>query len=100
MDPHPLAHVQEDSEMTSANQSVRQTANSPTGRQAADTARSIGEEVSGFAGDVGRMASKQYDRAQDLAVDAFDQAHAAIRRNPLPSIGIAFGIGFLLGVSR
>jgi ElaB/YqjD/DUF883 family membrane-anchored ribosome-binding protein len=33
-----------------------------------------------------------------MAVDAFDETHAAIRRNPLLSLGIALGIGFLLGV--
>jgi ElaB/YqjD/DUF883 family membrane-anchored ribosome-binding protein len=84
--------------MTSATQTFRQAANSPAGRQAAETTKSIGEEVSEFAGDVGRMASKQYGRAQDMAVDAFDETHAAIRRNPLLSLGIALGIGFLLGV--
>jgi ElaB/YqjD/DUF883 family membrane-anchored ribosome-binding protein len=92
-----LAH-QRTSEMTSATQTFRQAANSPAGRQAAETTKSIGEEVSEFAGDVGRMASKQYGRAQDMAVDAFDETHAAIRRNPLLSLGIALGIGFLLGV--
>jgi ElaB/YqjD/DUF883 family membrane-anchored ribosome-binding protein len=84
--------------MTSANQSLRQAANSPSSRQAAETAKSIGEEVSDFAGDVGRMASKQYGRAQDMAVDALDETHAAIKSNPLLSIAIALGIGFLFGV--
>lgn len=68
------------------------------GRQAAETAKSIGEEVGDFAGDVGRMASKQYGRAQDMAVDAFDDAHALIKGNPLIAIAIALGIGFILGV--
>ncbi len=84
--------------MTSANESFRQAANSPASRQAAERAKSIGEEVSDFAGDVGRMASKQYGRAQDMAVDAFDDTYAAMKRNPLLTIGIALGIGFLLGV--
>ena len=84
--------------MTFTNQSFRQAANSPTGRQAAETAKSIGEEVSDFAGDVGRMASKQYDRAQDVAVDALDETYAAMRRNPLVTLAIALGISFLFGV--
>ena len=83
--------------MTSANQSFRQAANAPSGRRAAETAKSIGDEVSDFAGDVGRMAGKQYARAQDMAVDAYDETHAAISRNPLLAIGIALGIGFLFG---
>jgi ElaB/YqjD/DUF883 family membrane-anchored ribosome-binding protein len=82
--------------MTSADQSFRQDANSPAGRQASETAKTIGEEVSDFAGDVGRMASKQY--AQDMAVDALDDTYAAMKRNPLLTLGIALGIGFLLGV--
>ena len=44
------------------------------------------------------MASKQYGRAQDMAVDAFDDAHTLIKGNPLTAIAIALGIGFILGV--
>jgi len=44
------------------------------------------------------MASKQYGRAQDMALDAFDDTYAAMKRNPLLTLGIALGIGFLLGV--
>ena len=84
--------------MTTANESYRRAASSPAGRQAAETAKSIGEQVGDFAGDVGRMASKQYGRAQDMAVDAFDDAHTLIKGNPLTAIAIALGIGFILGV--
>ena len=91
--------------MTTANQTYRQAANSPAGRQAADaaksaadTARSIGDEVSDFAGDVSRMAGKQFGHAQDMAADAYDEAHAAVRRNPLVALAIALGVGFLFGV--
>jgi ElaB/YqjD/DUF883 family membrane-anchored ribosome-binding protein len=84
--------------MTTTNEAYRRAANSPAGRQAAETAKSIGEEVGDFAGDVGRMASKQYGRAQDMAVDAFDEAHTAIRGNPLTAVAIALGIGFIFGV--
>jgi ElaB/YqjD/DUF883 family membrane-anchored ribosome-binding protein len=44
------------------------------------------------------MASKQYGRAQDMAVEAFDDAHAAMKRNPLMAVAIALGLGFLVGV--
>ena len=84
--------------MTTANEAYRRAASSPAGRQAAETAKSIGEEVGDFAGDVGRIASKQYGRAQDMAVDAFDDAHTLIKGNPLTAIAIALGIGFILGV--
>jgi ElaB/YqjD/DUF883 family membrane-anchored ribosome-binding protein len=84
--------------MTTPNEVYRKAANSPTGRQAAETTKSIGEEVSDFADDVSRNASKQFARAQDMAVDAFDDAHAAIKSNPLTALAIAPGIGFLFGI--
>ena len=84
--------------MTTVNEAYRRAASSPAGRQADETAKSIGEEVGDFAGDVGRMASKQYGRAQDMAVDAFDDAHTLVKGNPLTAIAIALGIGFILGV--
>jgi ElaB/YqjD/DUF883 family membrane-anchored ribosome-binding protein len=90
--------------MTTANQAYRDAANSPAGRRAAETAksaaegaRSMGEEISDAAGNVAAMASKQYGRAQDMAVEAFDDAHAAMKRNPLLAMAIALGLGFLLG---
>jgi ElaB/YqjD/DUF883 family membrane-anchored ribosome-binding protein len=59
----------------------------------------MGEQVSDFADDVGRMASKQYGRAQDMAVDAFDDAHSTIKGNPLAAVAIALGIGVLIGLA-
>ena len=47
-----------------------------------------------MAGDV----SKQYIRARDMAVEAFDDAHAAMKRNPLMAVAIALGLGFVVGV--
>ena len=84
--------------MTTPNEAYKRAANSPAGRQAAETARSIGEEVSDFADDVSRKASKQFARAQDMAVDTFEDAQAAIKSNPLTALLIALGIGFLFGI--
>ena len=75
--------------MTTTNEAYRRAANSPTARQAAETARNIGDEVSDFASDVSRKAGKQFDRAQVRAVD--------MRRYPLSTIAVAAGLGFLLG---
>jgi ElaB/YqjD/DUF883 family membrane-anchored ribosome-binding protein len=91
--------------MTSAHQAYRQATKSPAGRQAAETAeaaaetaKSVGEDVSDFASDVSRRAGEQLGRAQNMAVDAFDEAHAAVRRNPLTALAIALGLGFLFGI--
>lgn len=82
--------------MTAANQTYTQT--SAAGRQAAETAKSIGEDVSDLASGVSRRAGEQLDRAQDITIDALDEAQAAVRRNPLMAIGIALGLGFLFGI--
>jgi ElaB/YqjD/DUF883 family membrane-anchored ribosome-binding protein len=47
---------------------------------------------------VGRMASKQVNRARDKAMDTAHEAEEAIRRNPLQAVAIAVGLGFLFGV--
>ena len=44
------------------------------------------------------MASSQYEQAYDVATDAVEETGQIIRRNPLASIGVGFGIGFLLGL--
>ena len=75
--------------MTNTNEAYRRAANSPTARQAAETARNIGEDVSDFASDVSRKAGKQFDRAQDMAVDAMKDAGDAMRRYPLSTIAVA-----------
>ena len=79
--------------MTTANEGFKRAANSPAGRQAADTAKEIGEDVANFADDVSRKASQQFTRAQDMATDVYDTAHAAVRRDPLTAIAIAVGMG-------
>jgi ElaB/YqjD/DUF883 family membrane-anchored ribosome-binding protein len=84
--------------MSTSNEAFRKAANSPQARQAAETAKSIGEEIGDFAGDVGRMASKQYGRAQDMAGDVYEELHEASVRNPHLTLAIAAGLGFLLGV--
>jgi ElaB/YqjD/DUF883 family membrane-anchored ribosome-binding protein len=83
--------------MTTADQAYRRAANSPAGRAASDTARSIGEDVSDFASDMSRKAGKQFGRAQDMAVDAYEEMHDASVRNPHISLALALGVGFLLG---
>ena len=84
--------------MTNPNEAFKSAANSPAGREAAETARSVADDVTDFADDLSRKASKQFARAQDVAGDVYDNAHAAVRRNPVTALAIALGIGFLFGV--
>ena len=84
--------------MTTPNEALKRAANSPAGRQAAETARSAGDDVTDFADDLSRKASKQYARAQDMAADAYDNAYAPVRRDPVTALAIALGIGFLFGI--
>jgi len=88
----------EKNEMSNPNEAFKRAANSPIGRQAAETAKAAGEDVSDFADDLSRKASKQFSRSQDMAADAYDTAHAAVRRDPMTALAIALGIGFLFGI--
>jgi ElaB/YqjD/DUF883 family membrane-anchored ribosome-binding protein len=84
--------------MTTTNEAYRRAANSPAAKQAAETAKSIGEDVSEFAGDVSRMAGKQFSRAQDVAVDAMQEAGDTMKRYPLSTLAVVAGLGFLFGM--
>jgi ElaB/YqjD/DUF883 family membrane-anchored ribosome-binding protein len=59
----------------------------------------VRENIKDLGDSVGHMASRQYERAQDMATDAIQETGDAIQRNPLTAIGIGFGVGFLLGRS-
>ena len=57
----------------------------------------IRADLQNLTSTVARVANKQIERAQDTA-GAVQQADEAIRRNPLTSIALAVGLGFLFGV--
>jgi ElaB/YqjD/DUF883 family membrane-anchored ribosome-binding protein len=56
------------------------------------------DNIADIAGSVGDMASRQYEQAYDVATDAVEETGQTIRRNPLGSIGVGLGVGFLLGL--
>lgn len=58
----------------------------------------IRADIQSLSATVGRIANKQFGRAQDKAVETAAEAEEAIRRNPLSAIAIAAGLGFLFGV--
>jgi ElaB/YqjD/DUF883 family membrane-anchored ribosome-binding protein len=59
----------------------------------------VRENIKDLGDSVGHMASRQYERAQDMATDAIRETGHAIQRNPLTAIGIGFGVGFLFGLA-
>jgi ElaB/YqjD/DUF883 family membrane-anchored ribosome-binding protein len=70
-------------------------------RDAEDLANQIDAiraDLQNLTSTVGRIASKQVNRAQDKAKETAYEAEEAIRRNPLSAIAIAVGLGFLFGV--
>ena len=55
------------------------------------------ENMSDLSSGASNMASRQYQRAQDMATDALEDTSHAIQRNPLTAMGIGLGVGFLFG---
>jgi ElaB/YqjD/DUF883 family membrane-anchored ribosome-binding protein len=70
----------------------------PEAQELANQIDAIRADLQNLSSTVGRIANKQINRAQDKAVDAANEAEAAIRRNPLSAVAIAVGLGFLFGV--
>lgn len=56
------------------------------------------KEAEGLTGSLARAGGHQAERAQDAINDAAVAIEAAVKRNPLSTLGIALGVGFLLGV--
>ena len=73
-------------------------ANKHAGRNRPSDIDELRDSIADIAGSVGDMASSQYEQAYDVATDAVEETGQIIRRNPLASIGVGLGIGFLLGL--
>jgi ElaB/YqjD/DUF883 family membrane-anchored ribosome-binding protein len=71
---------------------------SPDTQELANQIDAIRADIQSLTSTVGRMASKQLNRAQDKAMETANQAEEAIRQNPLSAVAIAVGLGFLFGV--
>jgi ElaB/YqjD/DUF883 family membrane-anchored ribosome-binding protein len=74
----------------------------------ADTASNIGNKVSSYADDAYKGAKDAGQKVQEWTGDAYDAAAervgdfgnevaSLVRKHPVPSILIGFGVGFLLG---
>jgi ElaB/YqjD/DUF883 family membrane-anchored ribosome-binding protein len=54
--------------------------------------------VESVVGSVKRASEHQAERAQDKANETLAAVEEAVRRDPVTTLGIAAGVGFLLGV--
>ena len=52
----------------------------------------VRENIKDLGDSVGHMASRQYERAQDVATDAIQGTGDGIQRNPFTGIGIGFAV--------
>ena len=57
------------------------------------------KEFDGLTGSIARAGGHQAERAQDAANEAVAALETAVKRNPTAALGIALGIGFLVGVA-
>jgi ElaB/YqjD/DUF883 family membrane-anchored ribosome-binding protein len=60
--------------------------------------QSLRKELEGLTGSVARAGGHQAERAQDAMKEAVAAVEAAVRQNPIQGVGVALGIGFLLGI--
>jgi ElaB/YqjD/DUF883 family membrane-anchored ribosome-binding protein len=56
------------------------------------------KDIEGLTGSIKSAGDHQAERVQDAAGEALAAIEASVRRNPAQALGIALGIGFLLGV--
>ena len=68
------------------------------GRNSPSDIDELRDNIADIASSVGDMANCQYAQAHDVATDAVEETVQIIRRNPLASIGVGLGVGFLLGL--
>ena len=73
-------------------------ASTHAGRNRPSDVDELRDNIADIAGGVGDMASRQYEQTYDVATDAVEETGQIIRRNPLVSIGVGLGVGFLLGL--
>jgi ElaB/YqjD/DUF883 family membrane-anchored ribosome-binding protein len=56
------------------------------------------KDLEGLTGQIRRTGDHQLERVQDTAGEALKAVEDAVRQNPLSSLGIALGVGFLVGI--
>lgn len=56
------------------------------------------KDIDGLTGAVAQAGGHQAERAKDAANEALAAIEDAVKRNPTTTLGIALGIGFLVGI--
>ena len=75
---------------------------SDVSRRAGEAVSNIKDRASDLASDVGRKVTETYEAGRDYVREQglsgmADDAAQLVRRNPIPSVLIGFGLGFLIG---
>jgi ElaB/YqjD/DUF883 family membrane-anchored ribosome-binding protein len=60
--------------------------------------QALRKDIDGLTGSIKSAGGHQAERLQDAAGEAMAALEASVHRNPAQAIGIALGIGFLVGV--
>jgi ElaB/YqjD/DUF883 family membrane-anchored ribosome-binding protein len=66
--------------------------------QIAKHLQTLRKDIEGLTGSIASAGGHQAERAQDAANEAAAALEAAVKRNPTAALGIALGIGFLVGI--
>jgi ElaB/YqjD/DUF883 family membrane-anchored ribosome-binding protein len=56
------------------------------------------KDIEDLGGSIARAGSHQAERVQDAASETMNTLETAVRRNPVAAVGIALGIGVLVGI--
>ena len=56
------------------------------------------KDLEALTGQIRRTGDYQLERVQDTAGEALKAVEDAVRQNPFSSLGIALGVGFLVGI--
>jgi ElaB/YqjD/DUF883 family membrane-anchored ribosome-binding protein len=60
--------------------------------------QTLRKDIDGLTGSIKSAGGHQAERIQDAAGEALAAIETSVRRKPAQAIGIALGIGFLVGV--
>jgi len=67
-------------------------------QQIAKHLQTLRKDVEGLSGSIKTAGGHQAERVQDAAGEALAAIEESVKRNPAQALGIAAGIGFLLGI--